>query len=167
MIFIPNYHQNHTKFNFSMIPVAMVIWYECRYSIATSMQKSMIPCSHLFYTCLVLVALVAMQGYGRVIIQPRKGIMPIYGFEANKITCMVPADYYPYIVLKFRNKTQFVQNKFNIHENITTIICKQGVVLVSMQCQQFGSARQPQCILPVHTGLPTIYYRRSIIPLWS
>ena len=135
-----------------MIPVAMVFG-----MIATSMEKSMIPCSHLFYTCPVLVALVAMQGYGRVIIQPRKGIMPIYGFEANKITCMVPADYYPYIVLKFRNKTQFVQNKFNIHENITTIICKQGVVLVSMQCQQFGSARQPQCILPVHTGLPTIY----------
>ena len=103
-----------------MIPVAMVIWYECRYSIATSMLKSMIPCSHLFYTCSVLVALVAMQGYGRVIIQPRKGIMPIYGFEGNKITCM------------FRNKNQFVQNKFNIHENITTIICKQGIVLVSM-----------------------------------
>ena len=33
--------------------------------------------------------------------------MPIYGFEANKITCMVSADYY--IVLKFWNK---------IHENI-------------------------------------------------
>ena len=66
----------------------------------------------------------------RVIIQPRKGIMPIYGFGANKITCMVPADYY--IVLKLQNKTQFVQNKFNIHENITTIICKQGIALVSM-----------------------------------
>ena len=31
MIFIPNYHWNHTKFEFGMIPV--VIWYEYHTSV--------------------------------------------------------------------------------------------------------------------------------------
>ena len=88
MIFIPNYHWNHTKFEFGMIPVA--IWYENHTSVFAvyGYYSKIIIYLELNPAEVVIVVLDSVKQYSVADSSPNEPPVLWYIYAYTKLACI-------------------------------------------------------------------------------